>query len=112
MFFFIFFSPLELPIPLQPATPGQSTSTSSHGHTPPHWERVPEDREFMRVPLTSNSDEFKCAESLFRQTMSENKATIISVERVQNPFLWKKYAEYVLNVLFLLLVVNPLRGFF
>ena len=66
----------------------------------------------MRVPLTSNSDEFKLAESLFRQTMSENKATIISVERVQNPFLWKKYAEYVLNVLFLFLAVNPLRGFF
>ncbi|XP_022804544.1 uncharacterized protein LOC111341797 [Stylophora pistillata] len=86
-------SPLELPIPLQPVTPVQSTSTSSHGHTPSHWEHVPEDLDFMRVPLTSKSDEFKLAESLFRQTMSENKASIISIERVQNPFLWKKYAD-------------------
>ena len=99
-YLFIFFSPLELPIPLQPVTPVQSTSTSSHGHTPSHWEHVPEDLEFMRVPLTCKSDEFKLAESLFRQTMSENKASIISIERVQNPFLWKKYAEYVLNVWF------------
>lgn len=88
-----FFRPLELPIPLEPESP-HSLVTSTPGRVPSQWTSVPESEEFIRVPLPTSSDQFKLAESLFRQTMSENKATIVSIERVQNPFMWEKYARY------------------
>ncbi|XP_078359754.1 uncharacterized protein LOC144644197 [Oculina patagonica] len=84
--------PLELPIPLEPEA-SQSPATSAPGRLPPQWTSVPENEEFIRVTLPTSSDQFKLAESLFRRSMSENKATIVSIERVQNPFVWEKYAR-------------------
>ena len=66
---------------------------SAQGGVPSQWTSVPETEEFIRVTLPTSSDEFKLAESLFRQSMSENKAVITSIERVQNPFMWGKYAR-------------------
>lgn len=37
--------------------------------------------------------EFKLAESCFRKSIPQGKATIIAIERVQNPFMWEKYAR-------------------
>jgi len=61
---------------------------------PPQWTSVPDDEEYIRIPLPASSDQYKLAESLFRQSMSENKATIVAIERVQNPFMWEKYARF------------------
>ena len=79
-------------MPLEPETP-RSLIASAPGRVPSHWTSVPETEEFIRVSLPTSSDEFKLAESLFRQSMSENKAAITSIERVQNPFMWEKYAR-------------------
>lgn len=87
-----FFRPLELPIPLLPESP-QSLIASATGGVPSQWTSVPESEEFTRVALPTSSDQFKHAESRFRQSMSENKAVITSIERVQNPFMWGKYAR-------------------
>lgn len=87
-----FFRPLELPIPLEPESP-HSLVTSAPGSVPSQWTSIPESEEFIRVPLPTSSDQFKLAESQFRRSMSENKAVITSIERVQNPFMWGKYAR-------------------
>ena len=87
-----FFRPLELLIPLDPESP-QSLVTSATGSVPSQWTSIPESEEFIRVPLPTSSDQFKLAESLFRRSMSENKAVITSIERVQNPFMWGKYVR-------------------
>ena len=77
---------------MEPESPSFTTATASH--LPPQWTSVPEDEEYIRVPLSASSDQFKLAESLFRQSMSENKATILAIDRVQNPFMWEKYARW------------------
>lgn len=87
----LFFRPFDLPIPLQPESP-QSHIASVPGGVPSQWTSVPETEEFIRVTLDTSSDQFKLAESLFRRSMSENKAVITSIERVQNPYMWGKYA--------------------
>ena len=48
--------------------------------------------KFRRFKLEANSSEFEGVERLFRETMKEDKV-IVSVERVQNPFLWEKYCR-------------------
>ena len=82
-----------MPVPLEPESPS-SIIASAPGRVPSQWTSVPETEEFIRVPLPTSSDEFKLAESLFRQSMSESKAVITSIERVQTPFMWEKYARY------------------
>ncbi|XP_068723507.1 uncharacterized protein [Montipora capricornis] len=80
-------SSFDLPIPLVPESPSAGPS-----RFPLQWTIVPENVEYIRVPLSTGSDEFKLAESYFRRSMS-NKATILGIERVQNPFMWEKYAR-------------------
>ena len=87
---FFYCRPLDLPIPLEPESP---LTTGAPGRLPSQWTSVPESEEYNRVPLPASSDQYKLAESLFRQTMSENKATIVAIERVQNPYMWEKYAR-------------------
>ena len=48
--------------------------------------------KFRRFKLEANSNEFEGVERLFRETMKEDKV-IVSIERVQNPFLWEKYCR-------------------
>ena len=80
-----------MPVPLLPESP--SVTTDAPALVPPDWTTVPDDADYIRVPLPSGSDKFKLTESLFRQSLSENKATILAIERVQNPFMWEKYAR-------------------
>lgn len=49
--------------------------------------------KFVRVSVEINSDEFKEIERLFRETMKVDKFKIVSIERVQNPFLWETYCR-------------------
>ena len=49
--------------------------------------------KYKRVKLKPNSDEFKGVETLFRKTVTEERAIITSIERVQNPFMWEKYCR-------------------
>ena len=48
--------------------------------------------DYMRVPLTTISDEYKKAEKMFLETM-EGKHNIIKIERVQNLDLWTPYIQ-------------------
>ena len=95
---FVSYRPLELPVPLEPQSPLTTGTTPNRG-VPPQWTDVPEDQEYNRVPLPEISDQYKLAESLFRQSMSENKAVIVAIERVQNTFLWDKYSRYYMLIL-------------
>lgn len=81
-----------MPIPLEPESPCLTTGPAP-SRLPTQWTSVPESEEYIRVPLPTSSDQFKLAESLFRQSMAENKATIVAIERIQNPFMWEKYAR-------------------
>lgn len=95
---FVSYRPLELPVPLEPQSP-LTTGTAPNRGVPPQWTEVPEDQEYNRVPLHESSHQYKLAESLFRLTMSENKAIIVAIERVQNTFLWDKYSRYYMLIL-------------
>lgn len=77
---------------MEPESPSFTTATTSR--FPPQWTSVPENEEYTRVPLLASSDQFKLAESYFRRSMSESKATILAIEQVQNPFMWEKYARW------------------
>ena len=77
---------------MEPESPSFTTATTSR--LPPQWTSVAENEEYTRVTLSESSDQFKLAESYFRRSMSENKATILAIERVQNPFMWEKYARW------------------
>ena len=91
--FLFFSSPFELLVPLEPeAKPGMLELAP--GRFPSQWTTVPETEQFIRVDLLPHSEQYKLVESLFRQSVSDTKASIASIERVQNPFLWEKYARY------------------
>jgi len=59
---------------------------------PNHWSSMEPKEKFRRFKLEANSNEFEGVERLFRETMKEDKV-IVSIERVQNPFLWEKYCR-------------------
>ena len=48
--------------------------------------------KYVRVKLEVNTMEFEEVEKLFRETMKDDKV-IVSIDRVQNPFLWEKYCR-------------------
>ena len=57
---------------------------------PRHWSRMPSTRPYQRVKLSSNTDEFKEIEELFKNSFKWS-VEILSIERVQNPYEWEKY---------------------
>ncbi|XP_015779748.1 PREDICTED: TCDD-inducible poly [ADP-ribose] polymerase-like [Acropora digitifera] len=81
-------SPLDLPSPLLP-----ESSSAVPSRFPLQWAPVREDVDYSRHPLSMSFPEFKLAESCFRKSIPQGKATIIAIERVQNPFMWEKYAR-------------------
>lgn len=83
--------PPDLPSPLVPLP--QYATTVAPNLLPLDWTAIANDEEYIRVPLALGSDGFKLAKSLFVKSMPESKATILAIERVQNPFLWEKYAR-------------------
>ena len=61
---------------------------------PGHWSQMPYMTRYQPVWLSPHSDEFELVEELFRNSI-EQSVTIIRIERVQNPFMWKKYQRCV-----------------
>ena len=57
---------------------------------PRHWSRMRSTRPYQRVKLSSNTDEFKEIEELFKNSFKWS-VEILSIERVQNPYEWEKY---------------------
>ena len=63
-------------------------------YIPGHWSQMPYMTRYQRVWLSPYSDEFELVEELFRNSI-EQSVTVISIERVQNPFMWEKYQRCV-----------------
>ena len=63
-----------------------SRSLPKHGFSPESYQ------SYTRVPLEPNSSEFQKVERLFRESMKEDKV-IVSVERVENPFMWETFCR-------------------
>ena len=57
---------------------------------------MPHGKDFIRVKLSPDSEEFKEVERRFRETMPKDKATLVKIERVQNPYMWEKLNMWVL----------------
>lgn len=71
-----------------------SKGSAHHKYIPKHWSPMPPNKQYERVRLWEpHSSEFKGVEQLFRRTMNDY-VTIVSIERVQNPFLFEKYCRY------------------
>lgn len=76
---------------LEPSKAQQDRETES-SHLPAHWSPVPSKTKYKRVPLDPASPEFKEVENLFRKSMNRSVKKI-SIDRVQNPFMWEKYSR-------------------
>ncbi|XP_068754720.1 protein mono-ADP-ribosyltransferase PARP12-like [Montipora capricornis] len=72
--------------------PRSASATSDSEGPPLHWTAMSDGNDYMRVPLTTISDEYKKAEKMFLETM-EGKHNIIKIERVQNLDLWTPYIQ-------------------
>ena len=53
---------------------------------------MPPDTQYIRVTLTTSSQEYKEVEQLFQKSIN-NHTSIERIERVQNPFMWEKYCR-------------------
>ncbi|XP_061422286.1 protein mono-ADP-ribosyltransferase TIPARP-like isoform X2 [Lethenteron reissneri] len=60
---------------------------------PSTWVPMDPGADFVRVTLEPAERAYRAAYRLFHQTVSETKALVLSIERVQNPFLWEKYCR-------------------
>lgn len=56
---------------------------------PPYWKPMSDGKHFELFSLNENSEEWRVIENEIKKTI--NSATILKVERVQNPLIWKKY---------------------
>ena len=54
---------------------------------------MPPDRQYIRVTLTTSSQEYKEVEQLFQKSIN-NHTSIERIERVENPFMWEKYCRW------------------
>ncbi|XP_019855316.1 PREDICTED: uncharacterized protein LOC100631792 isoform X2 [Amphimedon queenslandica] len=64
---------------------------------PDNWDPIPLDsqkkeKQFHLVTLPATSPEYKTAETAFNKTMTGKYAKILSIQRLQNPALYKQYA--------------------
>ena len=50
------------------------------------------EKRFHFVPLPTTSHEYKTAETAFNKTMARSYSQILSIQRLQNPALYKQYA--------------------
>uniref|UniRef100_A0AAJ7TJQ5 Poly [ADP-ribose] polymerase n=2 Tax=Petromyzon marinus TaxID=7757 RepID=A0AAJ7TJQ5_PETMA len=60
---------------------------------PSTWVPMDPGVDFVRVTLEPAERAYRAAYRLFHQTVSETKALVLGIERVQNPFLWEKYCR-------------------
>ncbi|XP_028305137.1 protein mono-ADP-ribosyltransferase PARP12 [Gouania willdenowi] len=83
-----FFSPKD--VESQPSTLSQGSTSSTAGNVPSSW-----DKKFLpsygykMVSLSHSAQEYRMIEKLFMNSMSQS--TITSIERIQNPSLWKLF---------------------
>ncbi|XP_019634378.1 PREDICTED: poly [ADP-ribose] polymerase 14-like [Branchiostoma belcheri] len=67
------------------------------GGLPSTWDPQPQDRSTKKpkichiVPLKSGSQEYSTVAGKFTNSLQGMKATVVSIERVQNPTLWTQY---------------------
>ena len=61
-------------------------------NVPKHWSSMTPDTQYIRVTLTTSSQEYKEVEQLFQKSIN-NHTSIERIERVQNPFMWEKYCR-------------------
>ena len=66
------------------------SQTSEPQDTPPEWEA--QDQTVQLFQVRHNSSEWCQVTSLFKQTLPA--ATVLSVKRIQNMWLWKKYVHH------------------
>ncbi|XP_070533395.1 uncharacterized protein [Ptychodera flava] len=52
---------------------------------------MPKEIDFIRYALPPSSQNYKSVEKLFSKTMDPSTFTILSIERIQNPFMWSMY---------------------
>ncbi|XP_062403799.1 protein mono-ADP-ribosyltransferase PARP12 isoform X2 [Sardina pilchardus] len=65
-------------------------SCSSPVDVPAHWDKAAlPSHTYKLVPVSSSSGEFQRVENLFKRTMQ--RRTIHSIQRVQNPSLWRMF---------------------
>ncbi|CAN9498749.1 unnamed protein product [Ophioblennius macclurei] len=68
----------------------QSSSSSVADSVPPTWDKTAlPDLGYKLVALSESTKEYSMVEMLFRRTMP--KCQINSIQRIQNPFLWKGF---------------------
>ncbi|XP_032824333.2 protein mono-ADP-ribosyltransferase TIPARP-like [Petromyzon marinus] len=94
--------PAELANPML-VTPSQSSSVSSSSSSlsssssapllPATWVPMEPSADFVQVEMSASERAFRTVYSLFHKTVPETKASIVSIHRVQNPFLWEKYCR-------------------
>ena len=58
---------------------------------------MPRGKDFIRVKLPPDSEEFKKVERRFRETMPEDEAILVEIKRVQNPYMWEKFNRWALE---------------
>ncbi|KAG9333133.1 hypothetical protein JZ751_013451, partial [Albula glossodonta] len=87
-----------LPSPTMPMTTPTTmpTTTPMATPTPPRvfpetWLPMEPCQDFLQVPVSPEDRSYRTVYSLFHRTVPETRYRILSILRVQNPFLWEKY---------------------
>ena len=57
------------------------------------WLQHTRGNHFMEVPVLEDSNDYGVVVNLFNATMGTRNVRIFSIDRIQNVFLWKKYAS-------------------
>ncbi|XP_067880034.1 protein mono-ADP-ribosyltransferase TIPARP-like [Heterodontus francisci] len=60
---------------------------------PETWIPMDPSVDFIKVPMALDDKAYRVVYSLFHKTMLETKFVILSIQRVQNQFLWDKYSR-------------------
>jgi hypothetical protein len=58
---------------------------------PTHWTPVPSGQDFIAVALVSTSPEYVKVQQSLMSTAGGSVKTIVKIERIQNPFLYRQY---------------------
>ena len=69
--------------------------SEASGSLPSNWSAVPPGEDYIRVQLSAASDEYQGVYRQFASSIQNVEATVLRIERVQNPFMWEKYTRYV-----------------
>ncbi|GCB83563.1 hypothetical protein scyTo_0024076 [Scyliorhinus torazame] len=73
--------------------PAQPLSQDCERSYPETWIPMDPSLDFIKVPVQLEDKAYRVVYNLFHKTMSETKFVILHIFRVQNQFLWDKYAR-------------------